>query len=241
MTLRCILLLSALLALPVGAASAPVADADRERVQAQDEAGTTRVRNLQTMNLMLSAAVIALLLYLALRVKRDGRRLRDRAMTDELTRLPNRQHLLAVAEELVDQSFATQQPLSLIAFDIDHFKQINDRYGQAVGDQVLRRVAHTCRITLRPSDRIGRSGGGEFVVVLPSTAARGALSVAVRLRVAVEMLPLDDIDPALQVTISLGLAERSATDTLATLMAHADAHLAQAKDDGRNRIIPAPG
>jgi PleD family two-component response regulator len=63
----------------------------------------------------------------------------------------------------------------------------------------------------------------------------------VRLRVAVEMLPFDDIDPALQVTISLGLAERTSTDTLVTLMAHAEQRLAQAKHDGRNRIIPAPG
>lgn len=200
-----------------------------------------RIRDLQTMNLMLSAAIIAILLFMGLRLKRDARRLRDLAMTDELTRLPNRQNLIAVAEEMLELSHSTQKPLSLIAFDIDHFKQINDRYGHAIGDQVLRRVAHTCRLALRPTDRIGRTGGEAFTVVLPAAAERAALSVAVRLRVAVEMLPFDDIDPALQVTISLGLAERSSIDTLATLMAHAEQRLAQAKHDGRNRIIPAPG
>jgi diguanylate cyclase (GGDEF)-like protein len=226
------LLIALLLSAPAVGAH-PAADAA--------QAAAERIRDLQTLVLMLSAAIIAMLLFMGLRLTRDARRLRDMAMTDELTRLPNRQHLLAVAEELLDQSHTTRQPLSLIAFDIDHFKQINDRYGEAVGDQVLRRVAHCCRMTLRPSDRVGRAAGGEFIVVLPTTAERGALSVAVRLRVAVEMLPLDDIDPALQATISLGLAERTATDTLATLMAHAAQRLAQAKHDGRNRIIPAPG
>ena len=200
-----------------------------------------RIHNLQTLVLMLSAVIIVMLLFLGLRLTRDARRLRNLAMTDALTRLPNRQHLIAVAEELLDQSYATHQPLSLIAFDIDHFKQINDRYGNAIGDQVLQRVARTCRLTLRPSDRIGRSGGEEFIVVLPVTREQPALSVAIRLRVAVEMLPFDDIDPALQVTISLGLAERTSTDTLATLTARADERLHQAKEGGRNRVIPAPG
>ena len=224
------LCIALLLTLPLAASAAD------DAVQAAE-----RIRDLQTMNLMLSAAIIAILLFMGLRLKRDSRRLRDMAMTDELTRLPNRQHLVAVAEELLDQSHATQRPLALIAFDIDHFKQINDRYGHAIGDQVLRRVAHACRLALRPTDRIGRTGGEAFTVVLPSAGERAALSVAVRLRVAVEMLPFDDIDPALQVTISLGLAERTSTDTLETLMAHAEQRLAQAKHDGRNRIIPAPG
>jgi len=225
--------LIALLSSSSAVAAQPVVDAA--------QAAATRIRDLQTLVLMLSAAIVAILLFMGLRVKRDARRLRDMAMTDELTRLPNRQHLIAVAEELLDQSHATHAPLSLIAFDIDHFKAINDRYGEAVGDQLLRRVAHTCRMTLRPSDRIGRSGGEEFIVVLPSTREQSALSVAIRLRVAVEMLPLDDIDPALQVTVSLGLAERTDTDTLATLMARAAQRLDQAKHDGRNRVIPAPG
>jgi diguanylate cyclase (GGDEF)-like protein len=205
------------------------------------QAAAERIRDLQTMNLMLAAAIIAILLFLALRMQRDGRRLRDLSMTDELTRLPNRQHLIARAEEMLEQSHATQKPLSLIAFDIDNFKAINDRYGHSVGDQILRRVAHCCRLALRPTDRIGRTGGEAFTVVLPNAPERNALSVAVRLRVAVEMLPFDDIDPSLQVTISLGLAERSSTDTLVSLMAHAEQRLAQAKHDGRNRIIPAPG
>lgn len=225
------LLLALLFSLPV--AAQPVGDAA--------QAAAARIRDLQTLNLMLTAAIIAIILFLALRLKRDARRLRDLATTDELTRLPNRQHLIAVAEELLDQSHTTHQPLSLIAFDVDHLNQINERYGHAAGDQVLQKLAHACRLTLRPSDRIGRSGGEEFIVVLPATAEKAAMSVAVRLRVVAELLAFDSIDPALRVTISLGVAERSDTDTLATLMAHADQRLRQAKHDGRNRVIPAPG
>jgi diguanylate cyclase (GGDEF)-like protein len=209
------------------------------RALLSEQAAAARIRDLQTLVLMLGAGIIAILLFLALRLKRDSRRMQVIAQTDELTRLPNRRHLLAVAEELLDHSFAAQTPLALVAFDIDHFKDINDRYGHAVGDQVLQKVAHTCRLALRPNDRLGRVGGEEFVAVLPGTAEGGALSVAIRLRVAVEMLAFESIDPGLRVTISLGVAQRSDTDTLAQLTARADARLYQAKEGGRNRVEPA--
>jgi diguanylate cyclase (GGDEF)-like protein len=198
-----------------------------------------RLRELQTLVLMLGAGIIALLLFIAILIKRDRMRLKDLSETDPLTRLPNRRHLLAVAEELLDQSFAAQSPLSVIAFDLDDFKRINDEHGHAVGDQVLQRVAHTCRLTLRPNDRIGRVGNGEFLVVLPGTAESGALSVAIRLRVAVEMLPFDGATTALETSICLGVAQRRDTDTLAQLIARADARLAAAKEGGRNRVEPA--
>jgi len=206
----------------------------------REQADQARIRDLQTLVLMLGAGIIATLLFLALRAKRDGRRMRDIALTDELTRLPNRRHLFTVAEELLDHSFAEQKPLALITFDVDLFKQVNDRFGHAAGDQVLQKVAHACRLALRPNDRIGRVGGEEFIAVLPGTDEKGAMAVAVRLRVVVEMLEFEAIDPALRVTISLGVAERTDTDTLAQLVARADARLYQAKESGRNRVIPAP-
>src|SRR5687767_7959596 len=100
---------------------------------------------------MQGAGIIALLLFIAILIKRDRLRLKDLSETDPLTRLPNRRHLLAVAEELLEQSFAAQSPLSVIAFDLDDFKRINDAHGHAVGDQVLQRIAHTCRLALRPN------------------------------------------------------------------------------------------
>jgi diguanylate cyclase (GGDEF)-like protein len=198
-----------------------------------------KIRDLQTLVLMMGAGIVALLLYITLRIRGDTKRLHDLAETDALTRLPNRRHLLTEAEALLDLSFAAQTPLSVIAFDLDDFKQINDAHGHATGDQVLRKVAHTCRLALRPNDRIGRVGSGEFIVVLPNTAESGALSVAIRLRVAVEMLTFEGAASALKATISLGLAQRRDTDTLAHLIARADARLAKAKDGGRNRVEPA--
>ena len=218
------LCLALLFALPA-AAEAPLAD--------------PRLRELQTLVLMQGAGIVALLLFIAILLKRDRIRLKDLAEIDPLTRLPNRRHLFAVAEELLDQSFAVQSPLAVIAFDLDDFKQINDAHGHAIGDQVLQKVAHTCRLALRPHDRIGRVGSGEFLVVLPGTAESGALSVAIRLRVAVEMLALDGVAPSLRATISLGVAQRRDTDTLGQLVARADARLAQAKGGGRNRVEPA--
>jgi diguanylate cyclase (GGDEF)-like protein len=124
-----------------------------------------------------------------------------------------------------------------VAFDIDHFKRINDTWGHAAGDVVLQRIANACRIALRPGDRIGRTGGEEFTLVLPSTRSRDAILVAERLREAVEAIDCTDIDPALRVTISLGVAEWTEADaTLARITARADEMLYRAKNRGRNRV-----
>jgi diguanylate cyclase (GGDEF)-like protein len=163
--------------------------------------------------------------------------MRVMAMTDELTRLPNRRHLLTVADEQLQRTRAGGEPFSLVAFDIDYFKRINDTWGHAAGDLVLQRVAHACRMALRPNDRIGRTGGEEFTVLLPATRATDASVVAERLRAAVEAIDCTDVDPALQVTISLGVTEWTPTDdTLTRIAARADELLYRAKERGRNRV-----
>lgn len=195
-----------------------------------------RIRRLQTVVLVLSAITILALVFLVVKHLRDARRMRVMAMTDELTRLPNRRHLLADAEELL-RTRSGQDTFSLIAFDIDHFKRINDTWGHAAGDLVLQRVAHACRGALRPTDRIGRTGGEEFTVLLPSTRVPDAMQIAERLRTAVESIDCGDIDPALRVTISLGVAEWSQSDaTIAKLAGRADHVLYRAKQLGRNRV-----
>lgn len=218
-------------------------DADRKeqenRALLRENATAARIRRLQTTVLLLGAAIIAVLAYLMVRLARDKRRMRDMAMTDELTRLPNRRHFLAAAEEQLRHARAAQAALALIAFDIDHFKRINDTWGHAAGDLVLQRVAHACRTALRPGDQIGRTGGEEFMVVLPRASQADAVAVAERLRAAVEALDLHDIDPALRVTISLGVASRTFEDSLARLSAIADALLYRAKELGRNRVLAA--
>ncbi len=123
--------------------------------------------------------------------------------------------------------------------DIDHFKRINDTHGHAAGDLVLQRLAHACRTALRPGDQIGRTGGEEFMVVLPATSEQDAVSVAERLRTAVESIDFADVDPALRVTISLGVAARTTEDSVARLLATADELLYRAKESGRNRVVAA--
>jgi diguanylate cyclase (GGDEF)-like protein len=206
------------------------------RALMRDAAAASRIRRLQTIILILGAAIILTLVFMGVRLVRDGRRMRVMAMTDELTRLPNRRHILAAAEEELRRAEDGGAPFSLLALDIDHFKDINDRYGHAAGDVVLQRVAHACRAALRPGDRIGRTGGEEFIVLLPATAQSAAVLVAERLRATVEALDCTDLAPTLPVTISIGAAEWQRAETLARLTARADAVLYRAKEEGRNRV-----
>lgn len=206
------------------------------RALLRDAAAATRIRRLQTIILILSAAIIAVLAVMAVRLVRDARHMRAIAMTDELTRLPNRRHLLAAAGEELQRAEVSGEPFAMLALDIDHFKHINDSHGHATGDLVLQRVAHACRTVLRPGDRIGRTGGEEFTVLLPATTESGALHVAERLRAVVEALDCTDIDPAIRVTISIGVAEWKRSDTVARLAERADAVLYRAKEQGRNRV-----
>jgi diguanylate cyclase (GGDEF)-like protein len=202
------------------------------RALLRDKAAAERIERLQWIVLVLGGAIIAVLAYLMVRLTRDKQRMRVMAMTDELTRLPNRRHLLANAEAEIRRG----QPFSLVAFDIDHFKRINDTWGHAAGDVVLQRVAHACRTALRPGDHIGRTGGEEFTAVLPATVKRDAVAVAERLRMAVEAIDCRDVDASLRVTISLGVAQWTREDSLERLAARADEVLYQAKESGRNRV-----
>jgi diguanylate cyclase (GGDEF)-like protein len=207
------------------------------RALARENAAAARIRRLQTIILILGGVIIVVLVALAFRLVRNGRRMRTMAMTDELTRLPNRRHLLTVAHEELRRTRGSGDAFSLVALDLDHFKRINDTWGHHAGDVVLQRVAHACRTVLRPGDRIGRTGGEEFTVLLPSTSSRDALTVADRLRIAVEAIDCTDIDPSLRVTISLGVAEWSDADgTLDRITARADEALYRAKERGRNRV-----
>jgi diguanylate cyclase (GGDEF)-like protein len=195
-----------------------------------------RIRSLQTVVIALTTLIIAFLGYAVVRHVRNERRLRILAMTDELTRLPNRRHLLQVAGERVQEARKGTGPLSVLALDIDHFKRINDTFGHDVGDRVLHRVADACRAALRRDDVIGRTGGEEFVVVMPGADARVAVEVAERLRAAVERVEWGDVAPGLRATVSVGAAEWTPGDgNFAALARRADDSLYRAKELGRNR------
>jgi len=156
--------------------------------------------------------------------------------TDRLTELNNRGYW----EECVVREFRRQQrsgqKSTLVMFDIDHFKQVNDRYGHPAGDAVIRAVSQVLRRNLRDSDIAGRYGGEEFGVVLINTDAPSALYFAERLRKTVQALTVTHDDQAIQFTISLGLAELAAeVEDHKEWIARADKALYQAKEGGRNR------
>jgi len=129
-------------------------------------------------------------------------------------------------------------PLSLLMLDLDHFKTINDRYGHAAGDRVLRATAVAWQAQLRGGrDGLGRIGGEEFAMIIPEASLEQALVVAERLREVTSALRFDDIDPSLRVSVSIGaaLAHREG-DTCDALFDRADAALYRAKQQGRDRV-----
>jgi len=205
------------------------------------EAAAERVRGLQVAVIVLSAVVIAALVLLVVRQVGNARRLRETALTDELTRLPNRRHLFLLVDAVARAARSRGTGFAVLALDVDHFKSINDRFGHAAGDTVLRRVAEATRSALREGDLLGRVGGEEFTAVLPGASAEAAAQVAERLRAAVERADLSDVHAGLTVTISVGIAVWDAADgDFAVALRRADESLYRAKAAGRNRVEIAP-
>ncbi|MEP0806450.1 MAG: diguanylate cyclase [Chloroflexota bacterium] len=159
------------------------------------------------------------------------------AITDGLTGLYNRRHFMEIARRKFERARRYKRSLSAMIFDVDHFKQVNDTYGHAAGDEVLRVIARLCRKELREADPLGRYGGEEFAGLFVEINAETATKVAERLRKAVENLkiPLDGKD--LKVTISIGIAEQNQnTPDLESLLARADQAMYIAKHRGRNCV-----
>ncbi|WP_431026130.1 sensor domain-containing diguanylate cyclase [Halomonas sp. H5] len=164
--------------------------------------------------------------------------LRELSDTDELTGLPNRRKLMSCLDYRLSLSCRHGTPLSLILFDLDHFKRVNDTWGHLKGDEVLCRLATLCQEELRGEDTLARLGGEEFAALLPLTPRPQALAVAQRLR---ERIAGHDFGLCpRRVTISLGVAEYRIGENREALIDRADRHLYIAKESGRNRAIDAP-
>jgi diguanylate cyclase (GGDEF)-like protein len=161
------------------------------------------------------------------------------ATLDPLTELANRRHFFALARTEFERSLRYGHPLSAMMLDVDNFKKINDRYGHAAGDQVLRVVAAQCCTTLRGVDIIGRYGGEEVIVLLPETERDGARQVAERLRQSLAQTAISIEGGTLLITSSLGVATRDPGDDmdLETLIDCADQALYIAKQTGKNRVV----
>jgi diguanylate cyclase len=166
--------------------------------------------------------------------------IRAESLTDPLTGLGNRKYFDRSIEHAVEQALVSGEPLSLLMFDIDHFKSFNDSYGHLTGDQVLRLVALSLKQTIKGQDITARYGGEEFAVVLPGTGMRHALTVADHIRRAVmakELKKKSTGEILGRVTISVGVSILNPGDDTDSLIERADACLYAAKRNGRNRVI----
>jgi diguanylate cyclase (GGDEF)-like protein len=159
------------------------------------------------------------------------------ATMDSLTGISNRRYFLAQAEKEFERSMRYTENLSIIMIDIDHFKDINDTYGHAAGDQVLYEVAQLCKQSLREVDPIGRYGGEEFIIMLPQTDAVEAYIVADRLRSLIDTHTFTYKSENIHITISLGTTSLDDQGySLKLLLDRSDQALYMAKQEGRNRV-----
>ncbi|MCW9033608.1 MAG: GGDEF domain-containing protein [Rhodospirillales bacterium] len=160
------------------------------------------------------------------------------ARTDSLSGMNNRRAFFDLGKTTLQTAIRYERSFSLITLDIDHFKQINDSYGHAIGDIAIKEVANTIAKVIRTTDISGRIGGEEFAIILPETSLNSAHDLAERLRLSIEEIeiPLDNAN--LTFTASLGVVElMTEFPTLNETLNRADTALYKAKEQGRNRVV----
>ena len=157
---------------------------------------------------------------------------------DFLTGIYNRRYFIDVAGRELVRSLRYRRPLSLIMMDIDHFKVVNDSFGHEAGDRVLFEVARAIKLDLRQIDILARFGGEEFIVLLPESNQEQARLTAEKIRLTIAELRIEELNPGFRLTISLGIAGKSADDvsSLSDLLRQADVALYAAKKAGRNCV-----
>ncbi|AKT41488.1 diguanylate cyclase [Chondromyces crocatus] len=163
------------------------------------------------------------------------------SIQDGLTGAFNKRYLLDLMERELARSIRYTLPLGLVMFDVDHFKRVNDNYGHLAGDAVLKELVRRLAQRIRQTDLLGRYGGEEFAVVLPSTDQQGAIAIAESLRHLMQATPVEYEGVGIPVTISLGVTalEPWASPPVDTqeLIRRADERLYAAKRAGRNRVM----
>ena len=168
--------------------------------------------------------------------KSAEQRLEKAATSDFLTGLLNRPAMLRLLEQESGRVHRTTEPYSVALADLDHFKPINDRYGHAVGDQALTRIADLLRSSLRRQDAICRWGGDELLIFLPETTLAGAAEAAEKIRHRLTEVPLIVRGEELHLSVSIGVAEAGRDEVVTEVVRRADEALYRAKQAGRNRV-----
>ena len=185
------------------------------------------------LTITFAACVFTILfsLYLA-----ENKKLKEIASHDIMTGCLTRSAGIRILENTMKNSERNKKPLSMLLLDIDHFKRVNDNWGHLMGDKVLKRVAKIVQAEIRDNDSVIRTGGEEFVVLLPDTDAENAVLTAERLRIAIESF----LHPSVgKVTASFGVAEKRKEDNRITWYKRVDDALYHAKETGRNRVFNA--
>jgi diguanylate cyclase (GGDEF)-like protein len=170
--------------------------------------------------------------------RRTIEELRALALLDPLTGLGNRRYAETTLARKLEELRRYGWKLSVAFFDVDHFKEVNDRHGHPAGDEALKMVARTLRHVARAGDFLGRWGGEEFVVLLSAVEGADLLAIADRFRALVEQSALTLSEGGqLRVTVSAGVTQARPDDTPETVMSRADELLYRAKAAGRNRVV----
>jgi len=162
------------------------------------------------------------------------------ARHDALTGALSRRYFLDLLRHEIDRAHLGNQPLCMAIADLDHFKQINDRFGHAAGDRALEHFVDTCRAELRGADAIGRLGGEEFGLLLPATDLAGGREVVERLRLRLKAVPSSKLPASVTLSVSIGITELSVDDLPERIMSRADMALYAAKTGGRDRTEALP-
>ena len=206
-------------------------------VELNESQATSGLRRSFLVNIGIGLGVIILtIILIAYTVNIFQSRLEEMASTDRLTGLGNRQTFEIVLKQATAQFARSKSPYSLILFDIDHFKNINDSYGHLSGDEVLKKLAVHIRELTRKSDILCRWGGEEFIILAPDCALLDARRLAENIRTSIMEARFVSKNPDQQLTLSAGITEAREGENGEEVVARADIALYAAKENGRNRI-----